>query len=346
MRQPVNPVPGMQIRTTSMAVSLTVDAFEQAPANTSVPPLAQLDCVDGTLTDDASQFVQRTMTLNVAKVPSWLKAGMWIRPTIGIQNVQPIGYRLPTLIIEDITYDLAELGGGTLVCADPAAVLNGRPYETDTTLSGTLRALVSAACTLALSRPTDVTGVPAVPIPIGTIAEFGRGRWDVCVEVAEALGIVLRFTDAGDVIGTYRNALPPSPAAFVERSAGEGGTRHTARAPTAAKVLVTRGLDTVGLIGSAVAGTAPPAWYLSYVVTDRQEGDATTTQAQADTLASNMLKAKLADLDTFESLPILGSPWLEAGVDVVTYLGQSYWVRALSLHVPSLATAVTLRRIV
>ena len=43
-------------------------------------------------------------------------------------------------------------------------------------------------------------------------------------------------------------------------------------------------------------------------------------------------------------MPILPAPWLEVG-DVVSYHGLSYAVRAVTLELPSLATAVTLRRL-
>jgi hypothetical protein len=36
-------------------------------------------------------------------------------------------------------------------------------------------------------------------------------------------------------------------------------------------------------------------------------------------------------------------PWLEAGVDVVELDGRRWWVRALTLQLPSLATHLTLR---
>src|SRR4029079_5328153 len=201
------------------------------------------------------------------------------------QTVQPIIYRMPVLIIDDVTEDLGGQGGATLTTKDPGDVLNGRPYESDTILTGTLRSLVAAACANALTqRPTDVSGVPAVPVPVGTVAEFGAGAWDVCLKVGDSLGYALRFTDDGDVVAPDRNATPASPGAVVERRLTEGGTAHHVRTPTAARVLVTRGSDTVGLVGVAqwtdVMTEPLPTWYLPYVITDRVGGALTTTPAQ------------------------------------------------------------------
>lgn len=348
MRAPVNPPPVGGQRITSVSVAVAVDVWEVQPATPDAATIGTLSNVGGRLTDDASQAVARTLTLDVGPPPDWLKPGMWLRATVGVQTLQPIIYRLPVLCVTDIAENLAANGGATVTAADPGEVVNGRPYEADTSLTGTLRALVAAVCTLALSRPTDVTGVPATTIPAGTIAEFGAGRWDVCLSTADALGVALRFTDPGDVVGVLRSATPPAPAAVVERAVADAGTGHYARTPTDARVLVTRGADTVGLIGSAtstaITGTPPPAWYRPYVVTDRLNGDATTTQTVANQLAADMLRARLSELDTYQSMPILPAPWLEAG-DVVTYGGLSYMVRAVTLDLPSLATAVTLRRI-
>lgn len=348
MRAPVNPPPGGRQRITSVAVALTVDVWEQQPQDPNTAPLAQLPTVDGELRDDASQAVPRSMTLRTAPIPSWLAAGMWIRATVGVQTLQPIIYRLPVLCVTDIAEDLSSTGGAVITAADPGEIVNGRPYEADTVLSGTLRQLVADACVLALSRTTDVSAVPALPVPLATVAEFGAGRWDTCLSTADALGVALRFADNGDVAALVRAATPPAPAAIVERRVADGGTSHHVRAPTDARVLVTRGSDTVGLIGAAnaaaITGVAPPPWYRPYVVTDRQNGDAATTQAQADTLAADLLRARLSELDSYESMPILPAPWLESG-DVVEYLGLTYMVRAVTLAVPSLATAVTLRRL-
>ena len=349
MRPPVNPnPPGMRQRITSVAVAFTVDAYETQPTGSTVP-VGRLPAVTATLTDDASQAVARRMTVNLSAAPDWLRAGMWIRGTVGIQTLQPVIYRMPSLIITDVAEDLARLGGAVITAEDPAVVVNGRPYESDTVITGTLRSLVASRCALALTRPTDVTGVPDIPVPANTVAEFGTGGWDACLTMGDAMGYALRFTDAGDVVATDRNALAPSPVAIVERCASLGGTSHKVRAPTAARVLVTRGSDTIGLVGAAswvdIMGTAPPVWYLPYVVTDRQEGDTTTTQVQADALAKQLLRSRLADLSTYDDMPILPAPWLEAGTDVVAFYGRWYYVRAVSFDFPTLATSVTLRRV-
>lgn len=351
MRTPVNPIPaGGRIRWSSVAASFIVEVFQLQPGSAGAggtTPMGTLDVVSGTLTDDSSQNVPRTMALNIGRFPSWLQAGMWLRGTVGIQTVQPIIYRMPSLIITDV----AETNKGTAVtAADPGSVLNGQPYESDTVLSGTLRALVQAACT-SLTRTPDVSGVPALTVPAGLLAEFGKGRWDVCLSTADALGVALRFTDPGDVVGTVRANPAPSPVAVVDRchTLVDATGRHHVRTPTAAKVFVGRGSNTIGLIGSAtstaVLGTSPPSWYLPYTVTDRHDGDASTTQAQADQLATDFLRSQLSELDAYQNMPILPAPWLEAGVDVVTYLGVNYWLRALSIDFPSLATTVTLRRV-
>jgi len=351
MRTPLNPPPGRGDRITSAAVALTIDVFRAQPGTPGpdgTTPVGQLPVITATLTDDAAKAVQRTFTSALARpAPTWLGTGMWLRPTIGVQQIQPVIYRLPTVIVVAIDTAPSASGYGTVTAADPAEVLNGRPYETDTALSGTLRSLVSDACTIALARPTDVSAVPAIAVPAEMVAEFGTGRWDTCIKVADALGVVLRFTDAGDVIGRLRSGPFPPPIAVVELVEGAGRS-YAARTPTAAKVLVERG-DDIGLVGTATAaqvtGTAPPGWYLPYVVTDHVQSAVGTTQAQADTLALDLLRARLADIDTFSSAPVLPAPWLEAGADVVTYRGASYGVRAMTLDLPSLATTLTLRRI-
>lgn len=353
MRTPINPVPeGMQGRITSAAIAFTMDAFELQPGSPGAggtTPLGRLGTVQATLVDDASQTTQRRMTINVSAIPDYLQPGMWIRSQVGIQVLQPVIYRLPSLIITDIARDLAQQGGGVVTAEDPGSALNGRPYEVDTAVTGTLRSLVANACATTLTRPADVTGVPDIPLPVATVVEFGTGRWDACITLGDALGVALRFTDAGDVIGVLRSAEPPAPVGIVERSVTDSGTRSRARTPTAAKVMVTRGSDTPGLIGSALAseitGGVVPGWYLPFVVVDRQEGDANTTQAQADTLARNLIRSRLADLDTWENMPILPAPWLEAGSDVVTLFGNPYVVRAVTVDYPGLTTHVTLRRI-
>lgn len=350
MRSPVNPLPTSGHKVSSVAVAFKVEAYETQPDDPSAASLGRLDTVTARLVDDASQAVPRTMTVTIGRLPTWLRAGMWVRGTVGIQTVQPIIYRMPVLIVTDVSEDLGGQGGAVLTARDPGEVLNGRPYVADTTVTGTLRSVVAAACTTALTqRTTDVSGVPDVPVPAGMMAEFGAGSWDACLRVGDALGYALRFTDEGDVTALDRNLTPPSPSAVVERRLTEGGTAHHVRTPTEARVLVTRGSATVGLVGVAVWADvmteALPPWYLPYVITDRVEGDPTTTQAQANALAKQLLRSRLSELDTWSAMPILPAPWLEAGVDVVSFYGRPYAVRAVEFEFPSLATAVTLRAV-
>lgn len=349
MRSPVNPPPGGgRQRITSVAVAITVDVWDAQPQTPDTTPLGQLSLVDGELSDDAAQAVQRGYRLAIGPMPDWLRPGMWVRVTVGVQTLQPIIYRLPVLCITDIAQDLSTGGGAVVTAADPGEVVNGRPYEADTVLSGTLRQLVADACALALARPTDVSGVPALTLPVGTVAEFGAGRWDVCLSTGDALGVALRFNDIGDAVGVVRAAGPAAVSAVLERCVADSGAQHQVRAPTDARVLVTRGSNAIGLIGSATAatitGTPSPPWYRPFVVTDRANGDSLTTQAQADQLALDLLRARLSELDTFDNMPILPAPWLEAG-DTVEFYGLPYVARAVTLSLPSLATAVTLRRI-
>lgn len=351
MRQPINTVPGyVGAQVPSHAASLYVEWWKAQPGSPGADGstvVGRLDVVDGNLSDDAARNVARTMNLTVATWPSTFKVGMWIRPTLGIQRLQPEIYRLPTMVVTRISQDMTRTNAVTVTADDPGTVLNGRPYEVDTTLTGTLRALVSAACTLALTRPTDVSGVPDLAIPAGTVAEFGAGRWDTCLTVADDLGVALRFTDAGDVVGRLRSAAAPGSSSLVDGALIPGGDCNYERAPTDAAVLVTRGNDAVGLVGRATAqsitGIAPPSWYPRFTITDRLEGDPTTTQAQADALAKDLLTVRLQDLKVYVDTPILPAPWLEAGADTVSYYGKLYWVRALNLDLPSLRMTVTLR---
>ena len=349
MRSPVNPLPGQSLRWSSVAIATTFEIFESMPGSVGAGglPWGTLPVTKGRFVDDASRPVSRTMTLDASDLPDAVKPGMWIRPTIGIQTVQPIIYRLPSMMITDVVEDLAHIAGARIECADPGQVLNEQPYESDTVLTGTLRSMVSAACA-GLSRPPDVTGVPAVPVPINTIAEFGAGRWDTCVKIGDDLGYGMRFTDVGDVVALSRSAVAPAAVSQVERVL-VGGECHHVRVPSRSKVLVTRGSDIIGLMGSAkvedVTGIPPAAWYPSYVVTDRREGDTTTTQAQADALAKQLITARLSEIDAFQDLPILPCPWLEAGADVVTLYGVKYWVRSVSIEMPTMATSVTLRKV-
>src|SRR5262245_21495692 len=185
MRAPVGSPPPSVVQMASTAVSLAVEVWEQQPVEGSTPR-GMLAAVSGTFTDDASQATQRRMTLNLTERPGWLYAGMWVRASVGVNRLI---YALPTMCVTEIQENLGELGGASLAAGDPSSVLNGRPYEADTTLfpysQGTnndLRRLVGLTCEYCLPRPTDVSGVPLLSIPFGMTAEFGSGRWDACLK--------------------------------------------------------------------------------------------------------------------------------------------------------------------
>lgn len=354
MRSPINTFPGMRQRATSSAIAVTLDVFDTQPLvnppdATNSTPIGKLPLTTGTFTDDASRLVSRTLHLEMSQVPPWLNPGMWIRPTVGIQVIQPLIYRLPCFVLDDISEPLDKFGGRSLECSDPSAVVDARPYEKDTSLApGTLRTLVANAFSLALSRPAHVDTVPLVDIPVGSIAEFGVGRWAVCLRVAEALGYALHVTDEGDVIARNRTADAPDSDIDLEQSLLPGGLRHSLRTPTDARVFVNRGTNLAPLIGKAtltdIGLPAAPAWYRPHVITDRQEGPEWWNQGYADKAAQIFLHARLSEFDKFDALPILASPWLEAGVDTVRFLGGLYWVRVITMQLPTMATTVSLNR--
>jgi hypothetical protein len=331
----------------SMASTVYVEWFRQQPGSAAPDgtiPIGQLPLVSATLTDDAAMVVQRTMTLTLSHRPEDFYAGMWIRPTIGIRHAAPEVYQLPALIVTSIAADLS--GSGVVVSAgDPSEVLNGRPYEEDTSISGYLADIVADICAECLARPTDVDTVPMSLIP-ASVAEFGTGRWDFLLRVAEAAGVTLRFSDAGDVMGGWFNDTPPEPVSALDGAVLPGGECRFERAPTHATLLATRG-EAPALIGHAdalsVTGVAPPAWYPKHVVTDRAEVGEGEVIWVVDILAGNLLRSRLADLQVYTGLPTLPAPWLEAGVDTVTYQGHVYFVRSLTLELPSMATTLTLR---
>jgi hypothetical protein len=252
-------------------------------------------------------------------------------------------------VIDDITEPLDKFGGGAIECSDPSAVVDGRPYERDTSLApNKLQTLVGDAFALALSRPAHVDDVPYIDIPAASIAEFGTGRWEACLRVAESLGYALRVTDKGDVVARNRITAAPDSDIDLEQSLLPGGVRHALRTPTDARVFVNRGTSLRPLIGKASVneiGLGPiPSWYRRYVICDRQEGPAFWNQGYADKAAEIFLHARLSELDKLDDLPILASPWLEAGADTVRFLGNLYWVRAITTQLPIMQTSVSLNR--
>jgi hypothetical protein len=352
MRQPVNPPYGYRPRMQSGAVAITVDVFDTQPSssppdNTTSTPVGQWRIERGTFIDDATRVSARTMTLEADSVPDYVDAGKWLRVTLGMQRIQPALYQLPAMIVESVSSALDKNGGVTVQCADASAVVNGRPYEYDRSLAPDhLQTFVSSTMDYALSRPVHDDAVPYVDIPKSAIAEFGEGRWDVCVRVADAIGYTLRLNDYGDPVARLRTAKPPASVAVVEQSLLPGGQRQRLRVPTASRVFVDRGNNLKPLIGKATTVDTPPAWYRPYVVTDKQQGPEWWNQGYADSAAEAFLNRALSELDRFEKLPILPSPWLEAGFDTVTFYGVRYWISAIEYDFPSLATTISLSRTV
>lgn len=356
MRQPSYPVdvpPSLTATGLSTNVPV-VQAFfwDYQPQNGGAneldpPPLGELPVVRGSYTDDASQPVQHQYSLDLAYAPEGLAVGQWVQVVLGLRGIAPRIYNLPVMLVTEIRTDNTQQGGASITAADPAAVLNGLPYERDTTLTGTLRDLVGSVVTANLRRVTDVSGVPAIAIPAETVAEFGVGSWDACLKVADAVGVVLWFTDKGDVVGRLRSEIPPAPVTTIERVlVPPGGQGISERYPTKALVMLTRGQGVEPLYGEAFASTiigGLPPWYPALVVTMRHEGDATTTQVGADEMAMDLLKVRLGDYELYTDLSILPAPWLEAAVDTVTMGGEPLWVQRVSIDLPSLATTASLR---
>jgi len=352
MRQPVNPPPGYRPRTTSSAIAITVDVFDTQPlisppdASTSAP-VGKWTVRGGRFTDDATRIGARTMTLDADNLPPYVDAGKWLRVNIGIQRIHPILYQLPAMVIDDIASPLDANGGVSVECADPSSVVNGRPYEADKSLGpDKLQTFVKATMDVALSRPVHNDDVPYVDIPIAAIAEFGEGRWDVCVRVADATGYTLRLNDAGDPVARLRTAAPPAPVAAIEQSLLPGGSKHRLRVPTGARVFVDRGNNLAPLIGKATTVDVPPSWYRPLIVTDRQQGPEWWNQGYADSAAEAYLDRALTELDRYDNLPILPAPWLEAGFDTVTFYGVTYWISAISFELPTMETTISLMRTV
>jgi len=353
MRQPINPTFGYRPRTTSSAVAITVDVFDQQPLmlppdNSTTPPIGQWVISGGQFVDDATRIGARTMTLNADNIPPFVAPGKWLQVTIGIQRIQPVLYKLPAMIVNDITSPLDKNGGVSVEAADASAVVEGRPYEYDRSIApAKLQTFIGETMNYALSRPVHTDQVPYVDIAKASIAEFGEGRWSVCVRVADATGYTLRLNDYGDPVARLRTEPPPPVAVSpIEQTLLPGGVRHQLRVPTAARVFVDRGNDIAPLIGKASMPDPPPAWYRPYVITDRQQGPEWWNQGYADSAAEAFLFRSLSELDRYDSLPILPSPWLEAGFDTVSFYGVTYWVSAITMQFPNLETTISLSRTV
>jgi hypothetical protein len=308
-----------------------------------------LPAVSCTFSDDGGRNVQQQLTAELAFLPEGVEVGMWVQaylnnPLYDQEAGTPVG---DALMITAINRNLSRQGGASITAEEMSVVLNGRPYEADTSLTGTLRTLVAECCNVALNFNVDVSQVPTIALPADSIAEFGAGRWDTCVKMADALGVVLTF-DGAAVRGRMRNALAPAPRGdLTPVVVPPGGVRHFLRTPTGATVLVTRGGDVPPLTGRAVRTTPAPAFYLPYVITDRQEGDALTTQAQADQLARDLLTAQMTGLDAYTGLSVLPvDVLLDAGWDTATLEGELFWIRALTITLPELTMTLTLRAVV
>lgn len=345
----------MRHRSSSWSVSVIVEVFDAQPLvsppdASTTEPLGTLHLTDGSgFTDDATAVTARTMRITTSAIPDWVKPGMWCRAVIGIQVVQPVIYRLPSMCINDITTPLDKLGGVVLDCVDPSALVNDTPWERDKSIApDTLQNFTYTSCNVALTRTPYAGAVPFINLPAASVAEFGEGRWDVCLRMADALGYDLRFTDLGDLTARARNAAPPAPVDDLERSLLPTGTAHRTRTPTAARVYVTRGNDLPAFIGRAVLTDLgmypPPSWYTPYTITDRQEAPEWWNQDYADGAARDFLASRLAEFDHYEGLPILPAPWLQAGIDTVSFYGHTYWVTKVTMSFPSMETSVDLRR--
>lgn len=349
MRQPAYPVVVPTGRGIASGVPMVGAVFWQWQPQDIGPaapePVGVLPVVRGTYTDDASRPVQHQITLDLAYAPSGLEVGNWIQITLGLRGRAPQIYVLPAMFVTEIRRNNSRQGGATISASDPAEVLNGKAFY-DTTLTGTLRDLVNGVVSGLMKRVTDVSGVPTIPVPQGTIAEFGEPYWDVCLKVADALGVVLHISDNGDVTGRMRADPPPQPITTIERVlVPPGGQLIAARYPTDAVVMVSRGSDLPPIYGSA-STPGYPTWYHEHEVTERRQGDAATTQAAANQLARDLLNARRGAENVYENVAILPAPWLESGLDTVSADGETLWVRALSMELPSIAMNVTLRKAV
>jgi hypothetical protein len=316
--------------------ALTCDAYlytTQPTANQA--PARRLALLDGTFTDDVARGYARGYALRVVDALADIAPGSWVQIRLGVVGGLRDVYTLPTLFISSA---LTAGEGTQITCVDIGACLDELVYERDTTLTGTLRDLAASSTTgvPTLAHPPDVSLVPTLPIPANTVAEFGRGRWQVLLSVADMLGVDLLWTDSGDLLGVVRTDAPPAPAARLDDYLVDPGQAERNRAVVRAVVQVARDKTLPELVGVAtVAGTG-------VTISDRQDGDATTTQAQANALAAGLLARRRSERNVRE-IDVAPTPWLEAGTDTISLAGQPWWVRAMAVELPSLATHLTLR---
>lgn len=330
------PDPGRVAVAASHILSCEALLYAEQPDGPDDPTGRVLSLRGGTFVDDVARGYARTYALQVTDPVADIAPGQWVRVRAGISG-DPAPYLLPALMVSSA----ASSTSGTLISAtDIGTCLDEVVFERDRTLTGTLRTLAAELTTgvPTLTRPVDVSQVPALAIPGNTVAEFGHGRWDVLLGVAESLGVDLLWTDDGDLRGIARTTSPPTPAARVDSILVNGGQAERNRPVTRAVVLVARDKGMTELVGTAPTGPAPAG----VTVSDRLDGDATTTQAQADALAAGLLARRTSERNVrdVDTAPL---PWIEAGTDTVELDGDTWWVRALTLQLPSLATALTLR---
>jgi hypothetical protein len=261
--------------------------------------------------------------------------GVWVRVMVGIRYQAGQTYALPALFVTTV---LAAGDDTVLTCLDIGACLDEIVFERDTTLPGTLRTVAASLTTGVgpLTRPVDVTGVPAIAVPANTVAEFGHGRWQVLLALADQLGVDLLWTDDGDLLGVLRTDPPPSAVARIDDYLIDGGQTERNRLAVRAVVQVARGKDLSELVGVATDTGA------GVTLADRQDGDPSTTQAQANALAAGLLARRRGER-IVRTVGIAPAPWVEAGVDTVTLDGHDWWVRALAVELPGLQTTLTLR---
>jgi hypothetical protein len=316
--------------------ALTCDAylFTSQPTPNEAPA-RRLALLDGTFTDDAANGYARGYELRLGDSLLAITPGSWIQIRIGAAGQTRDIYTLPTLfVISALT-----AGQGTQVtCVDIGACLDEVVFEHDTTVTGTLRSLAAQLTTdvPTLTHPPDVTQVPELEVPANTVAEFGQGRWKILLGVADQLGVDLLWTDDGDLRGIVRTAPPASPVARLDPYLVDTGQAERNRAVVRAVVQVAREKDMPELVGVAsVAGSG-------VTVADRQDGDATTTQDQADALAAGLLARRRSERNVRE-VDVAPAPWLEAGTDTISLDGRVWSVRALTVQLPGLATRLTVR---
>jgi hypothetical protein len=317
--------------------ALTCDAYlftSQPTANEA--PARRLALLGGTYSDDIARAYARGYELRVVDPLTDIAPGCWVQVRLGAAGQTRDIYTLPTLFVSSA---LAAGEGTQVTCVDIGACLDELVYERDQTLTGTLQSLAAALTSgvPTLTHPPDVSRVPALAIPANTVAEFGQGRWQVLLSVADQLGVDLLWSDSGDLLGVVRTAPAPVPVARLDDYLVDPGQAERNRPVVRAVVLVARDKALPELVGVATAGSTN-----GVTIWDRQDGDATTTQAQADALAAGLLARRRSERNVRE-IDVAPAPWLESGTDTITLAGQAWWVRAMSVELPSLATRLTLR---